>query len=154
MRPCPRSPARPRVGFRLPFPISRCRLMRTELPAPRRRCRHTPLEAAMSRVGTVCLTLTLAVIAGCDAPAPITAPAPGVGPAALTTASVVVVLNTNDAGPGSLRQALADAVGDETIQFDPAIAGQTITLATGPLEVTQPLIIEGPAAGITIDANR
>jgi len=108
----------------------------------------------MSRVGTVCLTLTLAVIAGCDAPAPITAPAPGVGPAALTTASVVVVLNTNDAGPGSLRQALADAVGDETIQFDPAIAGQTITLATGPLEVTQPLIIEGPAAGITIDANR
>ena len=108
----------------------------------------------MSRVRRVCLTLALAVVAGCDAPDTITAPSPELRPRA-TTAASVVVQNTNDAGPGSLRQALADAQGGETIQFDAALAGQTITLTTGALVVATDVTIEGPAsAGITISGNR
>ena len=108
----------------------------------------------MSRVPSVCLILTLAVAAGCDAPDPITAPSPELRPRTLTAASVVVQ-NANDAGPGSLRQAIADAQEGETIQFDPALAGQTITLTTGSLFVLRGMTIEGPtSAGITISGNR
>ena len=39
----------------------------------------------------------------------------------------VTVTNTDDAGPGSLRQAIADVDVGGTIDFDPSIAGQTIT---------------------------
>ena len=39
-----------------------------------------------------------------------------------------VVENTDDSGPGSLRDAVALAVPDATITFDPALSGQTITL--------------------------
>lgn len=46
-------------------------------------------------------------------------------------AALLTVTNTDDAGPGSLRQAVLDAAttGD-TIVFAPALAGQTITLTT------------------------
>jgi hypothetical protein len=36
---------------------------------------------------------------------------------------VFTVTNTNNDGPGSLRQALADATSDATIQFEPSLAG-------------------------------
>src|ERR1051325_11414738 len=42
--------------------------------------------------------------------------------------NVKEVTNTNDSGPGSLRQAIADANSGDTIQFDPALIGQTINL--------------------------
>jgi predicted outer membrane repeat protein len=45
---------------------------------------------------------------------------------------VIRVMNTANDGPGSLRQAIADAIagpGQDTIVFDPALSGQTITLA-------------------------
>jgi hypothetical protein len=69
-------------------------------------------------------------------------------------APALVVTNTDDAGPGSLRQTLADATGGETIQFDPSIAGKTIVLSTGPLSIDKALTIEGPVtAGMTISGN-
>ena len=45
-------------------------------------------------------------------------------------ADTITVTNTNDSGPGSLRQALADAEDSDTIQIDPALNGQTILTLT------------------------
>src|ERR1043166_6597172 len=42
----------------------------------------------------------------------------------------IIVANVNDSGPGSLRQAIADAQPGDTIDFDQALAGQTISLST------------------------
>jgi hypothetical protein len=65
------------------------------------------------------------------------------------------VTNTNDNGPGSLRQSIADASAGSTITFDPALSGQTITLGTGQLHINKNLVIDASALpdGITIDAN-
>ena len=44
------------------------------------------------------------------------------------------VTNTNDSGPGSLRQEVADdAAGDQPVIFAPGLDGQTITLTSGPI---------------------
>src|SRR3954469_5521585 len=45
-----------------------------------------------------------------------------------TLLSTWAVLNGNDAGPGSLRQAIVDAQDGDTIEFDAALAGSTIVL--------------------------
>jgi hypothetical protein len=79
------------------------------------------------------------VLYGCaDAPEPLAPPVPlkpnAVGP-------IVAVTNTYDAGPGSLRQAILDAAAGTTIQFDAAIAGQTIALTSAPLDVDKSLAI-------------
>ncbi len=58
-----------------------------------------------------------------------------------------LVTNTNDSGTGSLRAALAAATNGDTITFDSSLNGQTITLTSGPLMVTQSLTISGPGAG-------
>src|SRR5262249_26544790 len=66
-------------------------------------------------------------------------------------AVAITVTNTNDSGPGSLRQALADANDGDTINF--SISG-TITLATGFLAVNADVIIDGPGANIlAVDGN-
>jgi hypothetical protein len=58
-------------------------------------------------------------------------------------ADTITVTNTNDSGPGSLRQALADANDGDIIGF--AVTG-TIALATGELLVAKNIIISGPGA--------
>jgi hypothetical protein len=63
-------------------------------------------------------------------------------------AGVITVTNTNDSGPGSLRQALADANDGDTIDFDPALKGQTVLLTTAELAVTKNLTIIGPGANL------
>jgi predicted outer membrane repeat protein len=45
-------------------------------------------------------------------------------------AATLTVTNTNDSGPGSLRQAIADAHSGDVITFDLSLAGQTITLTS------------------------
>lgn len=70
--------------------------------------------------------------------------------------STFTVLNTNDAGCGSLRQAILDAnacPGANTIDFDPAVTN-TITLTTGELLINDDLTIVGPGPEwLAIDGN-
>jgi len=62
--------------------------------------------------------------------------------------AVITVTNTNDGGPGSLRQALADANNGDTIDFDPALKGQTISLTSGELAIDTNITITGPGANL------
>jgi Chlamydia polymorphic membrane protein (Chlamydia_PMP) repeat len=69
-------------------------------------------------------------------------------------ANIVTVANANDSGPGSLRQALADANDGDTIDFDSSLNGQTTTLTSGQLVVNKSVTISGlGAANLTIDGN-
>src|SRR6476646_3660673 len=58
-------------------------------------------------------------------------------------AATITVTNTNDSGPGSLRQALAVAHDGDRITF--AVRG-TITLTSGALVVAKNVTISGPGA--------
>ena len=75
--------------------------------------------------------------------------------AALSTqAATMTVMNTNDSDAGSLRQALADAVDGDTINFDSLLNGQTITLTSGELLVDKSVTIRGPGSdNLTVDGN-
>ena len=71
-----------------------------------------------------------------------------------TQAATITVTNTNDNGPGSLRQAVADAVDGDTINFSSSLNGQTITLTSGELLVDKSVAISGPGANtLAVDAN-
>lgn len=61
-------------------------------------------------------------------------------------ADTITATNTNDSGPGSLRQALADAQDGDTIQFDPALNGQAINLTSAQLVIQSNATIDGPGA--------
>jgi hypothetical protein len=66
-------------------------------------------------------------------------------------ATTITVTNTNDSGPASLRQALADVSDGDTIDF--AVTG-TIGLTTGELLVDKSVTISGPgAAMLAVDGN-
>jgi hypothetical protein len=68
-----------------------------------------------------------------------------------TLPSTLTVLNLNDSGAGSLRQALVSAAPGDTISF--AVSSQ-ITLTSGPLVINQPLTISGPgAANLTVSGS-
>jgi subtilisin-like proprotein convertase family protein len=62
----------------------------------------------------------------------------------------IVVSNANDAGPGSLRQAMLDAGAGQTIAFDPGFFStpRTIDLLTALPAVQQSLNIQGPGADV------
>ena len=64
-------------------------------------------------------------------------------------AATFTVINSNDSGAGSLRQALADAAaagGADTVNFAAGLSGQTITLTSGPLATAD-------SNGVTVDAS-
>src|SRR5713226_10481530 len=63
-----------------------------------------------------------------------------------TVLSTLTVTNPGDSGDGSLRAAIAAAQNGDQIVFDLSIKGQTITLTSGPLAITQSIDIEGPGA--------
>jgi hypothetical protein len=58
------------------------------------------------------------------------------------------VTNTNDSGPGSLRQALADANDGDTINFDPALNGRNISLTSAGLVIDKSITINGPGLNL------
>ena len=62
--------------------------------------------------------------------------------------TTITVTNTNDSGPGSLRQALIDVPDGGTIQFDAGLNGQTITLTTAELVVSNSVTISGPGPAL------
>jgi hypothetical protein len=67
-------------------------------------------------------------------------------------AATITVTNTNDGGPGSLRQALANANNGDTINF--AVTG-TITLTSGELVIGKNVTIAGPGANrLSIDGGQ
>ena len=63
-------------------------------------------------------------------------------------AATIIVTNSNDSGPGSLRGAIATAGDGDTIQFDPALKGQAIMLTSGELFVNNNITISGPGANM------
>src|SRR6476469_7129684 len=67
-------------------------------------------------------------------------------------AATITVTNTNDSGPGSLRQALANANNGDRINF--AVTG-TITLTSGGLGITKNVTISGPGANqLAVNGNQ
>jgi hypothetical protein len=60
-------------------------------------------------------------------------------------ANIITVTNTNDSGPGSLRQALADANGGDTINFG---VNGTISLTSGELVIDKNITISGPGSNL------
>jgi hypothetical protein len=66
-------------------------------------------------------------------------------------ANTITVTNTNDSGPGSLRQALADVNDGDTINF--AVSG-TIALTSGELLVARSITIAGPGTeNLAVNGN-
>ncbi|MEY2489270.1 MAG: fibronectin-binding autotransporter adhesin, partial [Verrucomicrobiota bacterium] len=61
-------------------------------------------------------------------------------------AAVLTVTNTDDSGAGSLRDTIAAAANGDTVQFDPALSGQAITLTSAELLIDKDLAIAGPGA--------
>ena len=69
--------------------------------------------------------------------------------------NIIVVTNTNDSGPGSLRDALAVAKDGDTIDFDSSLKGQTITLTSGQMIVDKDVTISGPGANnLVVDGHK
>ncbi len=75
---------------------------------------------------------------------------------AAALADTFTVTNTNDAGPGSLRQAVLDAnanPGADEVLFASTVTG-TIPLTSGALKITEALTLEGPGSDVlTLDAG-
>ena len=76
------------------------------------------------------------------------------GTVSAVQASTFTVTNINDSGAGSLRQAITIAVSGDTIIFNPALAGQTITLSST-LVVNKNMTINGnaPASKVRVSGN-
>ncbi|MEZ4647008.1 MAG: hypothetical protein R3E31_30500 [Chloroflexota bacterium] len=56
-------------------------------------------------------------------------------------AAIIMVSNTNNSGVGSLRWAITNAISGDTIQFNAALSGQTITLTSGEIIINKNLTI-------------
>ena len=68
-------------------------------------------------------------------------------------AATLTVINTNDSGAGSLRQAITTAASGDTITFQTGVTG-TITLTSGELDVSQSVTLVGPgASALAVDGG-
>lgn len=92
----------------------------------------------------------LATLAACGDPT--TLAQPELAARRTLSGTTHVVTNTNDAGAGSLREAIETAASDDLITFDPSLSGATIDITSG-LRVDASTVIEGPTGGITIRAT-
>ena len=107
------------------------------------------------RLRFVGIAILLVVLAGCADADLLTEPQLGSAPQPRLNHTLFTVINTEDDGDGSLRQAIRDATlaGPAIIQFDPGLAGERIVLLRE-LSVSSTITLEGPVdGGITIDAN-
>jgi len=62
-------------------------------------------------------------------------------------AATITVINTNDSGPGSLRQAVGSAQNGDTIVFDLELPA-TILLTSEELVINRNITISGPGANL------
>ena len=80
----------------------------------------------------------------------------GLGLGAPAAAATFNVTNLNDAGPGSLRQAIQDAnnaAGPDVVTFQAGLTG-TITLTSGQLYISDSVDVQGPGqAVVTVNGN-
>ena len=67
---------------------------------------------------------------------------------ATANAATLIVTNTADSGPGSLRAAITTASNGDTIQFDPVLNGQIISLTSGELAIDKNITINGPGSDL------
>ena len=73
---------------------------------------------------------------------------------AVSTGFAATVINTNDSGPGSLRDAIATTPAGGTVNFALSGCPCTIVLTTGDLAITKDLTVIGPGADqLTISGN-
>ncbi len=74
---------------------------------------------------------------------------------AFTFPATYAVINTADGGAGSLRQAIANAVSGDTINFAPNLSGTTITITDGEMQLTGGLTIDASdlTNGVRLDGN-
>ncbi len=63
-------------------------------------------------------------------------------------ATTITVTNGNDSGPGSLRQALADAQDGDTINFDPSV--NIVTLTSTELAIAKSITISASPRTVTV----
>src|SRR5438552_2630776 len=63
-------------------------------------------------------------------------------------AATLIVTSTADSGVGSLRAAIAASSDGDTIQFDPALNGQTISLTSAELAIDKYITISGPGPNL------
>jgi hypothetical protein len=63
-------------------------------------------------------------------------------------AATLVVTSTADSGAGSLRDTISAASDGDTIQFDAALNGQTITLTSAELVIDRNITITGPGSDL------
>src|SRR3954465_15215152 len=94
------------------------------------------IAASPMRLARRILPALPVVFYGCSDPSGLTAPRIEPRVHALA-APVITVLNTDDSGAGSLREAVVDAsaVAGSVIQFDASLAGKTIVLTSGEIDV-------------------
>jgi len=72
----------------------------------------------------------------------------------LVAPTLVTVVNLNDAGPGSLRWAINRVAAGGEVDFDPALAGGTISLTSGPLVIGKGVTVNGATApGIAVSGG-
>ena len=65
---------------------------------------------------------------------------------AASLGAAIMVTNTNDSGPGSFRQALADAANGDTINFNLTRCPCTIPILSTGFQIQKSLTIPGPGA--------
>ena len=68
-------------------------------------------------------------------------------------AATLTVTSTADGGAGSLRDTIAAASNGDTIQFDAALNGQTITLTSAELAIDKNITISGPGPSVLTVEN-
>jgi hypothetical protein len=76
----------------------------------------------------------------------------GLAASPVAQADVLMVTNTNDSGPGSLRQCIEDALPGDEIQFDRSLDGQVIRGT--PYDIDKDLTITGRGPDKTVMAGR
>src|SRR5262245_1233709 len=71
-----------------------------------------------------------------------------------TVPSVITVMNSNDSGAGSLRDALINSKKGDTVQFDSSLTGKAIKLTSGELTLDHSLTINGLGSSkLTVDGS-